>query len=428
MVIVNKKPLILIVDDEGVILTTLKDALEDEGCIVYTILDGTKAIDVIGKLVPDLIFLDICMPSINGIDLLTKIKKEYPQQKVIMISGFGNIPLALEAINKGALDFIEKPLNLDDILSKIAFLKKDLHDEEHVSKDSYEHDYERYGIVGKSFLFQELMRHVQQVAKLSFPVLIYGEHGCGKSLIAQYIHSKSLLDSKKFVTIDCAAGQIFDTSLLEVGTFYFKNIQELPRDEQKKMVAWLEHSDFSKARVIASSNHPLFDLVKQGTFNEALFHALNVTPLEVPSLNKRRYDIPLLVQHFVDIENEKQQKQIVFSNSSIRLLRNHSWTGNIQELKQCVKKVIVLSPHDYFVATFNFLRKFLFEKEIQFIEEQQFTTFSTLRDATNAFEKTFLLYYLKKNNYDLIQVSDRLNLNLPQLRAKMLELNIELNR
>src|SRR5579862_5254167 len=136
-------PFILVIDDEPAILETLKDSLEDENFRVETLSDGTKALDVIGKIVPDIVLLDIFMPNCNGIELLTKIKTEYPQQKVIMISGFGSISIALDAVKKGALDFIEKPLNFDDVLAKLLFLKSE---NLNIQENILEEDYERYGI------------------------------------------------------------------------------------------------------------------------------------------------------------------------------------------------------------------------------------------------------------------------------------------
>ncbi|MFH0898061.1 MAG: response regulator, partial [bacterium] len=417
----EKKPVVLIVDDEEIILKTLKEVLEDEGYSVQTVAQASQTLDHIGKLIPDIVLLDIFMPKTNGLDLLTQIKKEYPGQKVIMISGYGNIPIALESIQKGALDFIEKPLNLDDILSKISFLKRDVQWEEACDVlVRPEHDYELHGIVGKSFLFQELMSHIQQVALLDLPALIYGQYGTGKSLFANYIHNKGHLSAYSFITIDCAGRGNFDFSdamFEKTGTFYFKNIQELSLELQKKFLSWLESTDFSLKRVLASSNVPLFNCVKNGSFNSVLFHKLNIIPLEIPALNKRRHDIPLLAHYFLGKENKKQNKSIIFSNSSIRLLRNHDWKGNIGELKQSIEKTVSFAPEEDFVVAPAFLRQYMVsDLDKQFIEEQQFVNFESFGEAKNAFEKTFLLYHLKKNNYDLTQVSERLNLNIPQLR------------
>jgi len=195
----NNSPLLLIIDDEITILKTLKEALEDEKFRVETLSDGNKSLDLIGKLIPDLILLDIFMPNCNGLELLKKIKKEYPQQKIIIISGFGNIPMAIEATKNGALDFIEKPLNLDDILSKILFLKKENHQKP--TNKTETKNLEIYGIVGQSYLFLELIQQAEQVANLSLPLLIYGQHGTGKTLLSKYIHQKSPLSKNDFLLL-----------------------------------------------------------------------------------------------------------------------------------------------------------------------------------------------------------------------------------
>ncbi|MFH1831923.1 MAG: response regulator [bacterium] len=431
----NKKPVILVIDDEEAILKTLQEVLEDEGYIVQTVADASKAIAVIGKFIPDLIFLDIFMPNINGLDLLERIKKEFPQQKVIIISGFGNIPMALQAVSKGAVDFIEKPLNLDDILSKVADLKQNSSDLD--SEINYEHDYENYGIVGKSFLFQELMYHVRKIEALNLPLLIYGPHGSGKSLIASYVHRKNLktceLSSARFIEINCAGEPDFgllDSYIIDTSskTLYFKNIQALSLEHQKKILSLIEQCDFNVVKIIASSTASLFDLVRKERFSSALFHKLNMIPVEIPSLCKRRFDIPLLINYFVNIENGLQAKSVIFSNSSVRLMRNYTWLGNVAQLRSCIKKIVCLAPEGDFVVMPDVLRKYLGEKDTQFIDEQVFITFNTLQDATKAFEKNFLLYHLKNSHYDLGQVCERLNLEVPQLRAKLLALNIDINK
>jgi len=419
-------PLLLIIDDEPAILQTLKESLEDEKFRVETLNEGTKALDVIGRLVPDVVLLDIFMPHCDGIDLLTKIKKEYPQQAVIMISGFGNIPIALDAVKKGALDFIEKPLNLDVILTKLSFLKKDPINSQPEKTDA--EDYEHFGIVGKSYLFKELMYQVSHLTKLKLPLLIYGPTGSGKSVIVNYIHNKSPYAAEKFTTFLCSTAYQIDETLFKTpGTLFLKNIDQLSPALQKTVLAYLEFQTPSSPRIIASASRPLFNCVKDGSFNASLFNKLNITPLEISSLNKRRYDIPLLVDHYLKQVNAQHNKSLLFSNTSLRLLRNHDWKRNVTELKELMHTLGALTSHDQKVIDHQTLLDLLNEKEITFIEEQSFLRFKSLQEASETFERNFLLYLLKKNRYDLNQISDRLNMKLPQLRDKMLALNIELN-
>jgi len=423
-------PFILVIDDEPAILETLKDSLEDENFRVETLSDGTKALDVIGKIVPDIVLLDIFMPNCNGIELLTKIKTEYPQQKVIMISGFGSISIALDAVKKGALDFIEKPLNFDDVLAKLLFLKSE---NGHTQENILEEDYERYGIIGKSYLFKELMYQVSHLVKLKYPLLIYGPAGTGKSLLARYIHSKNHNTHNNFTTINCSViekNEHIDREIFRSpGTVYLKNIDQLSLALQKTVLGYLELSleqnSTKTPRIIASSTRPLFDCLQDGSFNPMLFNKLNITPLEISSLNKRRYDIPLLVDYYLKKANSLYEKNVAFSNTSLRLLRNHTWKRNITELQELLELLVAQTTPDQTIIDHQTLLDSLDEKEITFIEEQSFLRFKSLEEASETFERNFLLYLLKKNRYDIHQISDRLNMKLPQLRNKMLALNIE---
>ncbi len=429
----SNAPLLLVVDDETTILKTLKEALEDENYKVETLSDGSKTLDAIGKLIPDLVLLDIFMPNVNGLKLLKKINKEYPQQKIIIISGFGNIPIAIEAIKKGAIDFIEKPLNLDEILSKISFLKNDkTSPEKKKSKNLQQENLESYGIIGQSYLFLELMQQITQIANLKLPLLIYGQHGTGKTLITKYIHQKNQLKNEDFFIVNCSSlieekisekiETIFTT---QKGTLLVKNIESLNENGQKKLLNILEEDESKKVRIITTSSIPLFNLLSVGKFNSSLFHKLNITPIEVPPLNKRRYDIPLLVDHYLKKANQKYNKSILLNTKSLRILRNHDWTGNITELKAIIEKLVCSTFPNSNIITPQYLFNFLGEKKTQVIEEQSFLRFNSLKEATNEFEKNFLIFLLKKNQYDLKQVSDRLNLTPVQLRDKILKFNIE---
>ncbi|MBY0353081.1 sigma-54 dependent transcriptional regulator [Candidatus Babeliales bacterium] len=425
---IYEKPFILIIDDETAILKTLKEALEDEDFRVQTLAEPRQALELIGQLVPDLILLDISMPHVNGIDLLENIKKEYPQQKIIMISGYGNIQLALEAIRKGAYDFIEKPLNLDEVLPKIEFLKTSstAWPQQQITPNKF---YEQQGIVGKSYFFQEFIDQIQRVAPLKLPLLIYGHHGTGKSMMARYTHTLSSIAQLPFHIFNCGSddnAKNFDEFLAQTGTLFVKNIDMLSLPLQKNLAAHLENKSMENQRLIASANSSLISRVQNGTFNSLLFFKLNVTPLEIPALNKRPYDIPLLIEHFVEENKKRHHKTIVFPTTTVRLLRNHPWTGNVRELEQFIEKVTLLAPEDHYVVTQDKLEMYLQEKDISFVEEQSFTFFNSLNEATSMFEKKFLLYLLRKNKYDLDQVSSKLSINTSQLRSKMLDLNIDL--
>lgn len=432
----NEQPLLLVIDDETEILKTLKDSLEDENFRIQTLSNGHKALDLIGKLIPDLILLDIFMPNCNGLELLSKIKKEYPQQRIIIISGFGNISMATEAIKKGALDFIEKPLNLDEILSKIDFIKKEYKTDllnktkEKIIKPKNEQEKikNELGIIGQSFLFSELIQQIDKIANLGFPVIIYGQHGTGKSLIAKYIHQTSDFAKKPFKVINCSLSHEKFSEKLDIifnqkiGSIYLKNIDDLEIEDQKKLLSHLEIN--KKTRLIASSTKSIFNLCYENKFNKTLYYKLNITPIEIPPLIKRRYDIPLLIDHFLNQQNSQQNKEIILNNRSIRFLRNFNWTENITQLKNLIQQIIATTKEKHKIISLEDLSTYFKEKEIIVIEEQSFLRFNSLNEATTEFERKFLLYNLQKHHYNIDQVCDRLNLTPPQLKDKMLKLNL----
>ncbi len=424
---ITDKPIILIIDDEPAILKELKSSLEEESYYVDTLEDPTRALDIIGQLVPDLVLLDIFMPKMGGLELLTKIRKEYPHQKIMVISGFGTISMALDALRLGAIDFIEKPLNLDEILLKLDTLKsKNIPDI--IGETAVNQCYEDFGIVGQSYLFRELMQSVDQVALLNLPLLIYGEHGVGKTLIARYMHHKKYQNDTNFFLYDCQQEETFD-SLKErlfsdsAGTVYLKHLHCLSSVGQQNIVN-IMRSGTHNFRFIASSCESLFAGTVNHTFNASLFHYFNVIPLEIPSINKRRYDIPLLIHYFLHQQNEWQKKTVTFNVASIRMLRNISWIGNVSQLREFIKIMVTFVPISMDIVTPEFLQRYMPEINVLCVEEQIFTKFPSLKVAILMFEKQFLLHALKKNRYDLQQASDYLSLNISQLRDRMLELRI----
>ncbi len=435
----NYSPLILIVDDEVAILQTLKESLMDEGFRVQTLSDGNKALSLIGELVPDLIFLDIFMPNCNGLELLTKIKKEYPAQKVMVISGFGNISLAVEAIKNGAMDFIEKPFNLDEIFSKISFLKENSRRSAQNATDTkILTEIKKLEIVGESFLFLELMTQIKNIANIKLPLLIYGEHGTGKTLISRFVHLNynplsSAIKDRTFTVIDCLSNINISSKISDLdGTILIKNIDNLSLDEQKKFVNYLDSDEYKLKnntgliKIIVTSTRSLFRLMREDKFNSNLFYKLNITPVEVPSINKRRYDIPLLLDHWIKKFNDIYNKNIVINAESLRYLRNRFWPGNISQIRDLIEKVVILAENNNANISMRTLEHLVGERDVDFIEEQSFLSFNSFDEAAKSFEKKYLLYVLRKSNFDLQQTSERLNLSITSLSDKFSKLNISL--
>lgn len=422
--LVTDTPSVLIVDDEQAILETLQGSLEDEGFIVKTINDGSMALSTIGSLVPDVVLLDIFMPNSNGLELLEKIKREYPAQPVIVISGYGTVSIAVDALKKGACDFIEKPLNLEEVLAKLSFLKKEeksLHDT-CINTPAY-HNLSSFGIIGNSELFLEFIQQAYKTAQLKIPALIYGNQGTGKSLIARYIAYHHHKEEKPFISIDCSQQDALNALAGINGTVFFKNIHELSVEDQKKALSFIITHEAS-TKIIASALPDLFARVQNGTFNSSLFYHLNNIPLEIVPLNKRRYDIPLLAQYFLDQANNFLQKNAVFNVKSIRILRNHNWTGNITQLKTIVEYLVKSLPDDQSVITPDSVETSLPESSIPYTQEQSFTCFTSLDEAAKHFEKKYLLFMLRKHHYNLEQVGEFLKIPIIDLKAKIYQLNL----
>jgi len=418
------KPFILIVDDEEAILKSLKDGLTDESYRVETISKGENALDTIGKLIPDIVLLDIFMPNCNGLKLLEKIKKEYPNQKVIIISGFGTVPIAVEAIKNGATDFIEKPLNLDEIINKIESLicceKKQYNSPEIQNKNISQ----QCDIVGESNLFLELINQVNILARHRIPILLYGEPGVGKSSLAKYIHYLNNGSHKDFLEINCETiTENFEKIFLKEKTLYLKNIDALPEKLQRSLLSILKNNN-ALPHIIVSSRSCLFRLTKQQKFSSSLFFHLNKAPIEIPPLRKRSHDIPLLINFFLEQYNSKYGGNIDLTQKAIRILCAKTWPGNITELKNTIQKIVMLGTHktlnEFDMATI------IGEKETQILDRQSFKMFGSLDEARNEFEKNFIKYVLEKNHYNLSQVSNRLNLSEAQLQNKISELNIHI--
>ncbi len=428
----NIKPLLLIVDDEPAILQMLQESLQDENYRVKTLSDGNKALEIIGDLIPDVVLLDIFMPNCNGLDLLSRIKKEYPHQKVIIMSGFGSIPIALEAIKNGALDFIEKPFNLDEVISKIECITAPA--KQTINKQASLKNFKDFGLIGESPLFLEFVHHVEHLAPLKHPLLIYGLQGTGKALIANYAHQRGAQESLPFTLFNCSTQveNLYQTLIAtHTGTLYFKNINDLSEKGQKDLLCFLNSNEYKKQnaqgliKIIASSYQSLFKLSLEHKFGNSLLYKLNLTPIELVPLNKRRYDIPLLCNHFLSISNTLHMKNISFSTKGIRFLRNHNWVGNIAELKAFIETMVAKSPHKTEIIDTPLLQSFLHEKNIHFVEEQAFLHFNSLQEATDNFERHFLTYTLKKNRFNIEHVSNNLKISQHDLQNKISKLEIQ---
>ncbi|MEI6348107.1 MAG: sigma-54 dependent transcriptional regulator [Bacteroidota bacterium] len=365
---------ILIIDDERMIRRTMKDVLEYEKYEVYDADDGLVGLEMIKNNKFDLIFCDIKMPGIDGIEVLEKAM-ELTEAPIVMISGHGNIETAIGAIKKGAFDYLAKPLDLNRILvtTRNALDKSLLIKETKFLKRKIS---SKYNIIGESEAISSILEMVDRVAPTDARVLITGANGTGKELIAHRIHEKSNRNNAPFIEVNCAAipselieSELFghekgsftsaikqkkgNFELADGGTLFLDEIGDMSLSAQAKVLRALQENKITRVggekdisvdvRVIAATNKNLQQEIANKTFREDLYHRLSVILIRVPSLNERVDDIPLLIQYFMDDICKSQGKQLLtIHDSAYKELQKIEWTGNIRELRNVIERLVIL--------------------------------------------------------------------------------------
>ena len=371
---------ILIIDDERAIRNTLKDILELEGYSVSVAENGKQGVEMAEKESFDLIYSDIKMPEMDGLEVLDKLNGLCP---IVMISGHGTIETAVEAIKKGAFDFIEKPLDLNRLLvtTRNALAHKDLSktigEKTEEIKNLRKKVEKQHRMIGESPAILRVREIIDKVAPTEARVLITGENGTGKEVVARLLHAQSNRAQAPLVEVNCAAipSELIESELFghmkgsftgavkdragkfeqaDGGTLFLDEIGDMSLDAQTKVLRALQESEITRVgsdksvkvnvRVIAATNKDLKHEIERGTFREDLYHRLNVIPIHVPKLEDRREDIPLLVEYFAElICTEQGWKTKAFDAAAIRALQQRSWPGNIRELRNVVERLIILS-------------------------------------------------------------------------------------
>jgi len=368
---------ILVIDDERPIRSTLKEILEFEKFTVETAEDGKAGLDLILKYKYDLILCDIKMPKMDGMEVLDKIVENNIETPVVMISGHGNVETAVEAIKKGAYDFIQKPLDLNrtlvtlrnaldnkEVIQEVKKLKRK------VSKGKIT------DIIGESEAITAIKEMIEKVASSDARVLITGENGSGKELVARQLHEKSNREKAPFVEVNCAAipSELIESELFghekgaftsahkqrpgkfetaNGGTIFLDEIGDMSASAQAKVLRALQENKITRVggdkeikvdvRVLAATNKNLRKEIEEGNFREDLYHRLNVIPIHVPPLNDRKDDIPILAKHFLEIICEDQGLPLKeIDESGITALKNVNWTGNIRELRNIIERLVIL--------------------------------------------------------------------------------------
>ncbi|KAA5537236.1 sigma-54-dependent Fis family transcriptional regulator [Taibaiella lutea] len=384
---------ILIIDDERSIRSTLSEILSFEGYQISEASDGIEALKLIsGDTHYDCILCDIKMPKADGIEVLEKTKEMQPDTPFIVISGHGNIETAVEAVRKGAFDYISKPPDLNRLLITLrnAMEKKTLVAETKTLKKKISKGYE---IIGDSDALKAILEIVEKVAPTDARVLITGSNGSGKELIARRIHDFSSRNKSSIVEVNCAAipSELIESELFghekgsftsaikqrigkfeqaDGGTLFLDEIGDMSLSAQAKVLRALQEGKITRVggdkeisvnvRVIAATNKDLKAAIAEGKFREDLYHRLGVILLHVPSLNERKEDIKALSEHFLkQICEEYGMPEKMIDDSAIEMLKTHNWTGNIRELRNVIERLIILSDK---VITSQNVEKYIFLK------------------------------------------------------------------
>jgi two-component system nitrogen regulation response regulator NtrX len=369
-------PTILVVDDEPQILQTVAGLLQDEGFETLTAPEGETALHLVKEELPDLVLLDIALPDRDGLDILKDLKSQYPTLPVIMVSAYGSVENAVKATRLGAYDFIEKPPHADKILLSVrnALEMARLSEENRRLRQQTAPPRE---IIGKSEVIRELREKLRLVAPTTASVLITGENGTGKELVARALHFLSRRAHRPFVEVNCAAipedlieSELFGhekgaftgaTSrrqgkfdLAHEGTLFLDEIGDMSLKTQAKILRILEEQRFERVgggrpiqvdvRVVAATNKNLEEEIAKGAFREDLYHRINVIPLPVPPLRERREDIPLLAEHFLkELARENNAPQKTLTPQALELLTALPWPGNIRELRNFIWRLFLLT-------------------------------------------------------------------------------------
>ncbi len=458
-------PRILVVDDERIVCESCQRILEEEGYEVEIALGGQEAFGRMKENPFDVVITDLKMPTIDGMDVLRYLRKEYPDTIVIMITGFSTVETAVEAMKLGAFDYIPKPFTPDEvsIVVKKALEKRALQLENIYLRQELQEKYGFHNIIGKSKKMQEIYRVIAKVAPTDSTVLIYGQSGTGKELIARAIHFNSPRREKQFVPVDCAVlsenlleSELFGhvrgsftgavttkPGLFEVadgGTVFLDEVGNISLSIQAKLLRVLQGREFTPVggtkikkvdiRLIAASNKNLEKMIKEGTFREDLYYRLNIVPIYLPTLRERQEDIPLLAGHFLKKYAEEMGKAIKgFNPEAMERLLRYGWPGNVRELENVIERSVVMVDGEMVLGEHLVLPK---EQEFGDVEIQTPLTSEELKElkkhlrekAVEDVEKAFVRTALERNNWNVTRAAEGVGMLRPNFQALMRKYNI----
>jgi two-component system nitrogen regulation response regulator NtrX len=445
---------ILVVDDEKDIRHLVGDILQDEGYQTRLAGNSDECLQAIEEKAPSLLILDIWLKDsqMDGIDILKHVKLNFPEVPVVIISGHGNIEIAVAAIKQGAYDFIEKPFNIDQLLVVIrrAMETSKLRHENVALKRK---DSGPSLMLGDSQSFKMLKSQLDKVTRSNGRVMLFGGSGAGKEVAARYIHLNSDRASSPFVLVNCASVEperfeeiLFGTEasgtpelgLLEQasgGIIFFDEIADMPLGAQSKILRVLVDQTFTRVsgtkkievdlRVISATSRDLETLVEAGQFRQELFHRLNVVPISVPSLEERREDIQILADHFIDEFNRQQgMAKRDLSEDAIALLQTRNWPGNVRELRNLIERVLILSDGNGLIEAADFSGTEPVKAGDDRVVLSGNIATLPLREAREAFEREYLLTQINRFGGNISRTAQFVGMERSALHRKLKSLNV----
>jgi two-component system nitrogen regulation response regulator NtrX len=440
---------ILIVDDEEMIRQSLGGILVDEGYEILTAESGEQAIKIVEDELPSLVFLDIWLPGMDGLETLKTIKSEYPSVCVVMMSGHGTIETAVKATKLGAFDFIEKPLSLEKVIMVVnhALEKLQLEEENKLLRHKLSQEYE---LTGNSPPVVELKEMISLVAPTNAWILIMGENGTGKELVARSIHRQSRRAGKPFIEVNCAAipedlieSELFGHErgaftgatmkkrgkfdLAHEGTIFLDEVADMSLKAQAKILRILQEKKFERVggtkmiptdvRVLAATNKDLEKEMEEGRFRQDLFYRLNVIPLRIAPLRERKEDIPLLVERFLQEFSVKEGELAkTMTPEAVALLMEHNWPGNVRELKNITERLFIMAPVNAIVAGDI---PALFRESDQGAPDKLMAVLDSYKEAKWNFEKRYIEKKLREFDGNISRTAEAIGLERSNLHRKI---------
>jgi two-component system, NtrC family, nitrogen regulation response regulator NtrX len=431
------KSRILVIDDEAEIRRSVRMILEYEGYDVIEAASGPEGLTMAEREAPDLVFLDVKMPGMDGLEVLQRIKALNEAVPVVIISGHGTVSTAVEATKAGAFDFIEKPLASERVLVTIrnALDQTRLRDENRSLKRAVE---VRHQMVGESQPLKQIWDAIKRAAPTNATVLLLGESGSGKELVARSIHRNSLRSRDRFVQVNCAAipEELIESELFghekgsftgatekqigkfeqaDHGTIFLDEVGDMSAKTQAKVLRVLQEGEVERlgsartikvdVRVIAATNKDLEAEIEKGTFREDLYFRLSVIPIRVPPLRDRAEDIPALVRHFADLfSRDNNRKPQRFTPAALEYMQKARWKGNVRELKNTVERLIIMTPGE--VVDVPDLRDIVRLEPKGSASDNDKERPGTLREFKEVAERTFLVGKLRENNWNISKTAE----------------------